>query len=508
MKQSTNDGARAGRGFLVIAAAKIYFILASYAIQLALPRLLGEMHFGRFSTVLPLVSVVNNVVVVATIQTVSRFNNTLDTSPKQVLRFALKIQAALGAMLAFGFFATADLMATQLRDPSLTPLIRIVSLVIFSYSLYATFVGSLNGQQKFGTQAKLDMTFSTLRTVGMIGGAAALTTAFGTTVGFTTAATLITATAAFVMFRDREDESSSAALPPNMTKQWLAFALPIFVYHFFQNALLLIDIQVLKATSAEHLLAEGAAAQVAADKASELVGIYRAAQTFALVPYQLLLAMTFVLFPMITKATKSDDEAGAKVLVNMAFRTTLIMLFAVATPIAACAEGVMLLAFPESFLAGATSLRILIFGAVAFTFYVMAATVLNGIGKQWWATGVAAIGAIAVLAIDRWLLISNSLDSALLFTPLGTSSSMLLAALLSCALVFARFRTLMPLFSLIRVAIAAALVYIGLYSWAPNGKIETLLALIIGGLSYLGILFAIREIRRADINALLKLAGR
>src|SRR5262245_13107047 len=68
------DEARsAGRGLLSITGAKIYFIVAGYALQLALPRLLGSRAtFGLYSSAMSLVSIVNNVIIAATVQSVSK----------------------------------------------------------------------------------------------------------------------------------------------------------------------------------------------------------------------------------------------------------------------------------------------------------------------------------------------------------------------------------------------------------------------------------------------------
>ena len=56
-----------------ITAAKVYFILTGYTVQLALPRLLGSPEtFGLYSAAMSVVSILNNVLIVATIQTVSK----------------------------------------------------------------------------------------------------------------------------------------------------------------------------------------------------------------------------------------------------------------------------------------------------------------------------------------------------------------------------------------------------------------------------------------------------
>ena len=63
----------AGRGVLFLAAAKGYFMVAGYAIVFSLPRLLGDAaSWGDYGVVIAWVSVIDNVIVTATIQGISR----------------------------------------------------------------------------------------------------------------------------------------------------------------------------------------------------------------------------------------------------------------------------------------------------------------------------------------------------------------------------------------------------------------------------------------------------
>ena len=71
---SSQEARDAGRGVFFIAGAKIYFIIAGFAIEvIALPNLLGASVFGAYALVASMVSPVNNVLVTGTIQAVSRF---------------------------------------------------------------------------------------------------------------------------------------------------------------------------------------------------------------------------------------------------------------------------------------------------------------------------------------------------------------------------------------------------------------------------------------------------
>ena len=161
----SEDARRAGRGLVSIAGAKGYFIISSYAVQLLLPRILGEAkEFGLYSATMSGVAILTNVLIVATIQSVSKFVSEDEARAEVTLRQGLRVQTLLGGALALGLFVFAPVIAHLLLDDQLTRLIRVASVVVFAYALYAAVVGSLNGRHWFSKQARLDFAFSTLRT--------------------------------------------------------------------------------------------------------------------------------------------------------------------------------------------------------------------------------------------------------------------------------------------------------------------------------------------------------
>ena len=156
-----------------IAGAKVYFILTSYAVQLMLPRIFGEAkEFGLYSAAMSGVAIFNNVLIVATIQSVSKFVSEDEARAPATLRQGLRLQMLLGGALSGLLFVTAPAISGLLLDEQLTPLLRVAAVVVFAYALYAAIVGSLNGRHEFVKQAGLDVIFSTLRTAGIITGAA------------------------------------------------------------------------------------------------------------------------------------------------------------------------------------------------------------------------------------------------------------------------------------------------------------------------------------------------
>ena len=105
--RQTDTARRAGRGVLLITGSKIYFLIAGYAGQLLLPRLFaGPEMFGLFSTAMSSVSILNNVIVGATVQVVSKRVSEAVERSQLTLRQAIAVQLWLGLGLAALLFAT------------------------------------------------------------------------------------------------------------------------------------------------------------------------------------------------------------------------------------------------------------------------------------------------------------------------------------------------------------------------------------------------------------------
>ncbi|MGB3052882.1 MAG: oligosaccharide flippase family protein, partial [Polyangiales bacterium] len=446
-----------------------------------------------------------NVLIVATIQSVSKFVSEDESRAEVTLRQGLRIQALVGGTLALALFALAPAIARLLLDGQLTRLVRIASLVVFAYALYAAVVGSLNGRHWFAKQARLDVTFSTLRTVGILAGAALGFGAMGAVAGFATAATtIVTISLIWIGF-------GKAGMPGEKIprRRWIGFMAPIWTYQICLNGILLIDLQVLKRTATEIALASAATSQAAVDLANQYVGYYRAVQTFAFVPYQLIISMTFVVFPMISKATSVGNRDAARSTIQHAMRFSLLLLLLVAAPTSGAAEGVMRLAYPLDYLAGAPALSILVFGVAAFALFAVAATAMSGAGKPSVAAIIAGVSLLVVVVANRVLLMRAGLgDRTLQATATGTVIGMVVALLLSAWVIHRSFGVFIPVSSWARAALASGAGYGAAAALPHDSAVMTLLALASGFLSALGVLVVTRELTRDDWHAVRRIVRR
>lgn len=500
---SSDDARRAGRGLVSIAVAKVYFIVTSYAIQILLPRIFGEAkEFGLYSAAMSGVAIFNNVLIVATIQSVSKFVSEDPTRAASTLRQGLKVQTLVGGTLALTLFFFAPAVARLLLDEQLAALLRIASLMVFAYALYAATVGSLNGRHEFAKQARLDIVFSTLRTTGILGGAALGIGAIGAVSGFATAAGVILSIALISVGWGRPG-------PGMPIRRWIGFMAPIWTYQICLNGILLIDLQVLKRTATEMALGVPATAQAAVDIANQYVGYYRAAQTFAFVPYQLIISMTFIVFPMISKATSVGGSDAARETIRHAMRFSLLLLLLVAAPVSGAAEGVLRLAYPVDYVIGAHALAILIFGVCAFALFAVAATAISGAGRPTIAALIAAGALLTVVVADRVFIVRAGLGpDSLAATAAGTTIGMVCALLGSTVAIRIIFGASIPLTTWIRSAVAAAIGYAVAATVPHESALLTLLALASGSAAALGVLVATKELTSEDWRALRRIVRR
>lgn len=493
--EATNTARRAGRGWLSITSAKLYFIVTGYAVQLMLPRLLGSPEaFGLYSSAMNPVSILNNVLIAATVQTVSKHVSEDLERGGRALRQGLALQLLLGGALALVMWAGAPWLAESvLLDPLLTPLLRTASIVVVTYSLYAALVGALNGRQAFAKQAGLDVSYTTLRTVGILGAAGLGYGAAGAISGFASATTCVLLLALFMVGLGERGQ----AVPWG---RWIGFMAPLWIYQLALNLLLQVDLSVLKGNAAALGIAAGLAPAAAADEASRLVGFYRAAQTFAFVPYQLILSVTFVVFPMVAQAVSAGRSEDTRDYVRAALRFSLIVLLGLAAPISGAAGGVMRIAYPGVYLAGSSALAVLALGIVAFALFVIGATILSGAGRPGLPALIAVVTVGFVLAADTWLLRRVGLsDHSLLAVASGTAGGMVLALAATGVALRLRFGAFIAPLCGLRVLAAGGFGWWVAHALPMHDAASSLLAVIAGGVAYLVGLLLSRELGRADL---------
>lgn len=502
-----SDGAvTAARGVAWVGAAKVLFILSGLSIQLVVPRLLGAPEiYGLLTTATTALAIVTNTLTSTLVQTTSRLvSGAPEEERASIERAALKSAGLLGLAVSATFAGLSYPLAHfVLRDPHVAPLLLLGALIIAAYSLYATAIGVLNGRRTFARQARLDATFSVLRAVAWSLGALAGLGALGVMMGFAGGAMAVAVVGLVLVWR------SSPPAPTDFTRRFLKTLLPLAAMQLALNGVLQLDIEVLKGLLAHLASAAGQAPEAAAETASFHVGCYRGAQQLAFLPYQLSIAITLVLFPVVAHARQANDPDAAKRATEGALRFTLLALIAMEAPLVAGGASAMRLLLPDAFAEGADALPVLALGQIAFALFALAATVLAGAGEMRRATTAAVIGLCAMLGAGSLGVFAVGIEGPVrVAAAAGSAVGAVVAlgsALRSVKLALgARF----PFLSLVRGLFAGVLAAAAGSAVVGDGVVRIALAVVTAIAVYVALLALTRELGRGDLAMLRRVLGR
>jgi stage V sporulation protein B len=477
----------AGRGALFIGFAKGFFMVAGFLQRVLLARVVGPAEYGAFSVVNNAISTLNNTVVQGTIQSVSKFTAEDDGRAGAVQRAGLKLQMVLGVGVALAWVLAAPLIAAGVKAPEHVSLFRLVAAIPLLYAFYSVYVGTANGLRKFRVQASFDVGFSTAKTILLLAGAVVGRmlghSVAGAFVGFIAAALLILVVAGRTVGA-RPDGRRFSAL------NLLVFMGGVVLYTLLINLALNYDLLLLRRFAGE------AAPGPAADA---LAGTYEAVRNLALLPYQALLVVTFVIFPLVSRATFAEDRATTAAYIRQTFRYALILGSALAVVLSARPAALLGVLYPAAYGAGAAALPILAAGIVALALLSIAGSIVTAAGRPDVAIFLVGL-TLGVGSALAFAIVPGATPGPAMLTAAASATALgMLAGLLAAlAYVWRRFAACPPLASVLRVCLAAAAAILVGHLVPGQGKLIGLVAMAVAGLVFATTLVVTREFGATD----------
>ena len=509
----------AGRGVLYIAFAKFYFMFAGLLVQVRLPALLSRAAFGSYSLVASIASFVNNVVVTGTIQAVSRFAAQEPGKARLVQHAGLRMHVRLGLPIAIAFIALAPVLSNfVLLDSTKTAPLMLAGLIVGGYSFYAVFIGTANGLRQFNKQAGLDISFATLRVAGLLGMAMAGLGVVGVIGGWVAAVGVILCAAVlWVGLPGVKGEK----LP---VRPLIGYFAGVATYLTLFNALMFVDSVLIKRFTTiyfdDHARELAGAVANALPWAPGVTGYhadssaladvqnayYAAVQNLARLSYQAIIAATFVVFPLVSKSTFSEDKDTTRRYVEVTSRYSLVFATALAVVMAANPVDVLGLVYaPDYAQRGGAALVWLAFGNVAFSVFAINGTILNGAGFTRAAIATAAL-TLALAFAGNWIAIPIAAEHGrvLEVAAMVTGGSMVVGAIASAIVLRQRLGGTLPLASVVRIGLATAAAFLAgrFLPFGHRGKLMTLVEAVIVGVVFLAVLVVTRELGARDLAAI------
>lgn len=446
----------AGRGGLVIGLAKVSFILFGFAQQLALPAILERSGYGSIGTVLAVVGIVNNVIVAASIQGVSRVVSSAPADQREsAYGRVLRLHFLLAAVAGGGFAVAAPYLASFVSRPDLAPHIRVTAGVAFLYALYAPLIGGLNGKRRFVEQAGLDIFYGGLRFVTTVGGAFLFSRMLGRdgvmggVVGFCVAAAVIVPLALW-----RAGAGKGGGTEPSL-RTYGGFVAPVLVGAAGVAQLLQTDFVLFS-----RFAGQAATRMAMPDQAaSELVAVYRALQLFSFLPYQLLMSVTFVLFPMLAKARAEGDTEAIRSYTRTGVRLAFLLVGLIGGIVAAVPYPLLRFAYQDRAYAdiGAHAQVLHVMAMASMAMLGVVSTALTSLGRERVAA-LLTLAAVALVGAACWTTVPHAAfgEPMMYRSAQATLVAMTLAAVVGAVILRRTAGGLVSVLTPVRVAVAVA----------------------------------------------------
>ncbi len=494
------------KGALYLTLANAVFFITSYIIYFGLARILGSAaEFGLYGIVISLVAFIDGVLIAGMQQSVSKLVSEMPENAELVKRTALKLQLVVSFFVFIAYVAAAPLISALLNSPELTPYMQLSALMIFFHPASSIFMGYFNGLKRFARQANLLSTYCMARLFLILGFALLGFGIFGAVSGFVIASVFGMSLGYFLAHGSSRiyfiTEKASAVQPskdahlkaqkvhvqlPKARQQasaWsiLGFSAPLMAFAVLVNLLPNLDLYALKALAPQAV-------------AGTLAGYYVGAQSIARVPYLLANSISLVVFPLVSSATFLRDGQKAGFYITSAFRYLLLATVPLGIFVVSAPADILAFVYPAEYAYAAAALSILSIGAVFFSVFSVLTSIMAASAKP----------AVAVLFSFLALLLSAALNLALVpiflidGAAIASAAAMVLVGIAATAYVFAKFSCRLPLLSMLRIAVAGAASFAVFQLWHAEGLMLVLKFLAFIAV-YAGILFALREISKADI---------
>ena len=151
----------------------------------------------------------------------------------------------------------------------------------------------------------------------------------------------------------------------------------------------------------------------------------------------------------------------------------------------------------------ASALTALALGNVVFALFAVAGTMLNGAGLTFEAI-ITALVTLVLAIVGNWIAIPMAAPGhqVLLVAATVTSCAMLFGAILSGVILHRRLGAFLPIKSVVRITFATAIAMGVGYVIPLHGKLLTLVAATLVGVSFLATLVVTGELGKRDLAAI------
>src|SRR5262249_40063264 len=134
------------------------------------------------------------------------------------------------------------------------------------------------------------------------------------------------------------------------------------------------------------------------------VADYGASITLANITYQIIVSVTFVIFPLVSQSTFVEDLTRTRAYISNTFRYTFMIMAGVATLLSANSARVLRVAYPGEYQTGALALSIVAYGLLFFGLIHVLTTIISASGRPAVSLAIGLLTLISCIAFDAALI--------------------------------------------------------------------------------------------------------
>lgn len=359
--------------FLLLLTAEFIYNVSSYAIKSSLARILDVESYGRYTLVIGFTTMVI-ILIGRSIPTAmaKRISEQKDnfTLVKAIKKTAARLQFYIITTLTLFFYLSAPLLAKAFSDETLTPLFQLSSLVIPAFSLSSFHALYFNGLKRFQAMTVLKTSRGIFRMFWIIGLAYSfkLNGAFWGAILAPLSVFLVAILIEIFIYKDFKLFQKTKKLSESVEKYpWqsiISYAKVFILFTLFYEFFVRIDVYLIKI-----LL-----------KNDYSVGIYDAAMTVSLIPYYLIFALTFILFPTISNLKSNGDHNKIRKIIKKIVALLFASLIPISLILILFSDLLVKLFYGAKFYESGNLIPLMIGGTIFGTIFFVLASVWNGAG--------------------------------------------------------------------------------------------------------------------------------
>ncbi|MBU0708403.1 oligosaccharide flippase family protein [Patescibacteria group bacterium] len=462
------------KGAIFLILAQMVMVLTGYLIRVGIARQLGPSLFGIYGIVLSLVTIVGIFVTKGTPQVVSMAISS-GADLRIVKRAALKYQSILTVTIFCLYQMAVGTIAKLLGGVELVPYLRIGGFIPLFSSVYSVIVGCYNGQSAFGTQAFLQITHSVLKFLLVFGFLIA---------GLGLNAILFShALIPLLIFLGAVLMSGLGKKGIFDYRDFFDSTWPITLYFVVLNILIAIDLFLLRSITG----------------LNEVVGIYSAVLSLASLPFTVLISISSLLLPSISRNLAERDMESARSNIMEVMKFLILLLLPATLLIASTSEALIELVYSEEYLLGALPLSIVVFGyAFLAVFHVLNTVIMTTENVVFPLFVVMAVSGLSLVLNYNLVSLYGATGAAF-----STTISILVGMIISAGWVYKKFAAIVDFKALLVIAFSVLIITVISNTFKLRG-LSLLLEYSILSLIYLGVLFQLKVIEKQDILDIVK----